>query len=48
MEREIPDPYFRQQGTPWSDGVPGVSQKPIGGGKSFTYKWVATQYGTYW
>ncbi|XHF99194.1 hypothetical protein AWENTII_002701 [Aspergillus wentii] len=34
--------------TPWSDGVPGLSQKPIEPGDSFIYKWKATQYGTYW
>ncbi|OJJ48518.1 hypothetical protein ASPZODRAFT_150730 [Penicilliopsis zonata CBS 506.65] len=34
--------------TPWSDGVPGLSQKPILPGDSFTYKWTATQYGVYW
>ncbi|KAK4693981.1 hypothetical protein P7C71_g3514, partial [Lecanoromycetidae sp. Uapishka_2] len=38
----------RQQNSPWSDGVPGVSQKPIESGASFVYKWTATQYGTYW
>lgn len=38
----------RQYNTPWSDGVPGLSQKPILPGESFTYKWTATQYGTYW
>ena len=38
----------RQAGTPWSDGVPGLSQKPIAPGGSFLYKWTATQYGTYW
>ena len=30
------------------DGVPGVSQKAIQPGDTFTYKWTATQYGTYW
>ncbi|WYZ41203.1 hypothetical protein EsH8_V_000098 [Colletotrichum jinshuiense] len=34
--------------TPWSDGVPGLTQKPIQTGKSFEYKWKATQYGSYW
>ena len=34
--------------TPWSDGSPGVSQRPIEPGKSFTYRWTATQYGSYW
>jgi hypothetical protein len=31
-----------------ADGVPGLSQKPIQPGDTFTYKWTATQYGTYW
>ncbi|RGP70386.1 hypothetical protein FLONG3_7457 [Fusarium longipes] len=35
-------------GTPWSDGVPGVTQHPIKPGCSFTYKFHATQYGSYW
>ncbi|KAF7185514.1 Laccase abr2 [Pseudocercospora fuligena] len=34
--------------TPWSDGVPGLSQKPIPAGGSWLYKWKATEYGTYW
>ncbi|KAJ9271249.1 hypothetical protein DTO212C5_2599 [Paecilomyces variotii] len=36
-----------QLGTPWSDGVPGVSQKGIQPGEFFVYKWTATQYGSY-
>ncbi|KKK24927.1 hypothetical protein AOCH_006475 [Aspergillus ochraceoroseus] len=36
-----------QAGTPWSDGVPGLSQKPISAGESFLYKWRATNYGSY-
>lgn len=39
---------IEQLGSPWSDGVPGVSQKPIPPGGTFVYKWKATQYGTYW
>ncbi|TWU71822.1 hypothetical protein ED733_001623 [Metarhizium rileyi] len=35
-------------GTPWSDGVPGVTQRPIRPGSSFVYKWKASQYGEYW
>ncbi|KAI0201408.1 multicopper oxidase [Astrocystis sublimbata] len=35
-------------GTPWSDGVPGVTQREIPPGGSFVYKWTATQYGEYW
>lgn len=30
------------------DGVPGVSQCPIAPGQSYTYRFVATQYGTSW
>ncbi|TIB68511.1 hypothetical protein E3Q23_03673 [Wallemia mellicola] len=38
-----------QQGTMYSDGVPGVSQTPIQPGQNFTYKWKASdQYGLYW
>ncbi|KAK2800144.1 hypothetical protein FQN50_008239 [Emmonsiellopsis sp. PD_5] len=37
-----------QQGTPWSDGVPGITQRPIPSGKSFIYRWTAVEYGTYW
>ncbi|KIM76075.1 multicopper oxidase [Piloderma croceum F 1598] len=33
-----------QNGTAFMDGVPGVTQ----GGKSFTYQFKVTQYGTYW
>lgn len=36
-----------QMGTPWSDGVPGLSQRPIPSGSSFLYKWNAGQYGSY-
>ena len=39
---------IEQQGTPWSDGVPGLTQKPIQPGRTWTYRWKATQYGTYW
>lgn len=39
---------IEQLHTPWSDGVPGVSQYPIAPGKEFLYKWRATEYGTYW
>ncbi|KAJ5099639.1 Multicopper oxidase type 2 [Penicillium argentinense] len=39
---------IEQRGTPWSDGVPGLTQKPIQPGHSWTYRWTATQYGTYW
>ena len=35
-------------GTPWSDGVPGLTQRHILPDRSFTYRWTATQYGSYW
>ncbi|KAG4430437.1 hypothetical protein IFR05_014080 [Cadophora sp. M221] len=34
--------------TPWSDGVPGLTQSGILPGGTFVYKWKAEQYGTYW
>ncbi|KZF20183.1 multicopper oxidase [Xylona heveae TC161] len=37
-----------QNGTQWSDGVPGVSQCPIAPGNSFTYRFRADVYGTSW
>ncbi|KAL1739970.1 Cupredoxin, partial [Schizophyllum fasciatum] len=36
-----------QQGTPWSDGVPGVSRKLIQPAANFTYRWNAHQYGLF-
>ncbi|CAI7620928.1 unnamed protein product [Penicillium glandicola] len=39
---------IEQQGTSWSDGVPGVSQRLIAPGGRFVAKFTATQYGTYW
>ncbi|KAL0937282.1 Laccase-2-like protein 1 [Colletotrichum truncatum] len=39
---------FRQQGTQWEDGVPSVSQCPIAPGKTYTYRFQATLYGTTW
>ncbi|KAH8669026.1 multicopper oxidase [Xylariales sp. PMI_506] len=33
--------------TPWSDGVPGVSQNHIQPHCTFTYRWTATQHGTF-
>jgi FtsP/CotA-like multicopper oxidase with cupredoxin domain len=38
----------RQQGTPWSDGVPGLTQKPIEPGESYVYRFIASPSGTYW
>ncbi|KAM7205257.1 Cupredoxin [Rhypophila sp. PSN 637] len=39
---------FLQEGTPWEDGAPGVTQCPITPGKSFTYEFIASLYGTTW
>ncbi|EED16674.1 multicopper oxidase, putative [Talaromyces stipitatus ATCC 10500] len=37
-----------QRETPWFDGVPSISQCPIAPDKSFTYSFIADQYGTSW
>ena len=37
-----------QKGTPWMDGVPGITQCPIAPGKTFTYTFIADTYGTTW
>lgn len=38
-----------QYGTPWSDGVPGVTQEPIASGDNYTYKFeVKNQSGCLW
>ncbi|KAM4055093.1 multicopper oxidase domain-containing protein [Hirsutella rhossiliensis] len=39
---------FLQTGTPWFDGVPGITHCPIAPGKSFTYQFHAELYGTTW
>jgi FtsP/CotA-like multicopper oxidase with cupredoxin domain len=36
-----------QTQTPWSDGTPDVSQRPIQPNASFTYRWRADEYGSY-
>jgi FtsP/CotA-like multicopper oxidase with cupredoxin domain len=38
---------IEQLDTPWSDGVPGLSQSPIKPGNSFLYNWTANEFGTY-
>ncbi|KAJ5450309.1 Laccase abr2 [Penicillium daleae] len=38
---------IEQIGTPWSDGVPGMSQTPIESNSEFRYHWKADQYGAY-
>uniref|UniRef100_M8BB09 L-ascorbate oxidase n=1 Tax=Aegilops tauschii TaxID=37682 RepID=M8BB09_AEGTA len=38
---------IRQIGTPWADGVAGVTQCPILPGETFTYKFVVDRPGTY-
>ncbi|CAM1500525.1 Fc.00g096870.m01.CDS01 [Cosmosporella sp. VM-42] len=45
---DINSPGIEMEGTPWSDGTPGVSQHPIGPGNSFTYQFKATQHGSFW
>ncbi|KAB5589622.1 Multicopper oxidase [Ceratobasidium theobromae] len=39
---------IEQKGTPWSDGVPGLTQYPIPVGSDFVYRFNITQYGFYW
>ncbi|KAL1901815.1 hypothetical protein Sste5346_001518 [Sporothrix stenoceras] len=39
---------IEMEGTNWSDGVPGLTQRQIQTGNSFLYQWKATQYGSYW
>lgn len=39
---------MEMKGTPWSDGVPGVTQLPIAPGRDFTHRFTATQHGNYW
>ncbi|KAJ5983839.1 hypothetical protein N7481_005938 [Penicillium waksmanii] len=39
---------IEQKGTPWADGVSGLSQWAIQPGQTYTYQWTATQKGTYW
>ncbi|TQB68518.1 hypothetical protein MPDQ_003342 [Monascus purpureus] len=39
---------IEQLGTPWSDGVPGLSQLAIEPGDLFLYKWNANNHGIYW
>ncbi|CAL1531522.1 unnamed protein product [Lymnaea stagnalis] len=39
---------LHQRGTPWMDGVPFVTQCPIGPGQQFTYKFDADRRGTFW
>jgi FtsP/CotA-like multicopper oxidase with cupredoxin domain len=34
--------------TPWSDGVPGLTQKPIEPGQRFVYRFEANPPGQYW
>ncbi|KAH7348022.1 multicopper oxidase-domain-containing protein [Pyrenochaeta sp. MPI-SDFR-AT-0127] len=38
---------IHQTNTPWADGVPGLTQRPIQPGASFIYKWYADHYGSY-
>ncbi|KAF2626080.1 multicopper oxidase [Macroventuria anomochaeta] len=38
---------IHQTNTPWADGVPGLTQRPIQPGETFKYRWHADQYGSY-
>ncbi|KAI9226127.1 MAG: Cupredoxin [Piptocephalis tieghemiana] len=38
---------IRQKGTPWADGVPGVSQAAIGPGQEYTYDFYTMDPGSY-
>ncbi|KAH7082931.1 multicopper oxidase-domain-containing protein [Paraphoma chrysanthemicola] len=38
---------IHQTRTPWSDGVPGLTQSPIQPGEVFKYQWLADSYGSY-
>lgn len=35
-------------GTPWSDGVPGLSQRSIPSGGHFVHEFSASEYGSFW
>lgn len=37
-----------QQGTPYEDGIPGITQCPIAPGQTFTYSFSADLYGSSW
>jgi len=39
---------IRQEGTPWADGTPGITQHPIPPGESRVYKFKASHAGTYY
>ena len=39
---------FLQKGTPWEDGAPAVTQCPIAPGKTYTYTFNASLYGSSW
>ncbi|KIX06164.1 uncharacterized protein Z518_04138 [Rhinocladiella mackenziei CBS 650.93] len=53
VHNHLPDPttiHFHgivQTGTPWSDGVPGLTQYAIAPNSSFLYKWTADASGVY-
>ena len=53
VHNELPDPttvHFHgitQAKTPWSDGVPGLTQSTIHSGDSYLYKWTADASGSY-
>jgi len=39
---------FLQKGTPWEDGAPAITQCPISPGKTYTYRFEASLYGSSW
>ncbi|EGE06075.1 multicopper oxidase [Trichophyton equinum CBS 127.97] len=39
---------LEMKNTPWSDGVPGLTQTPIEPGERFVYQFTASTAGTYW
>lgn len=45
---DIHPPGIEMLHTPWSDGVAGLTQRPIPSGSVFSYKWEATQHGSHW
>lgn len=38
---------IQQKGTPWSDGVPGLSQSAIKPGNAYMYRWTADEQGAF-
>jgi FtsP/CotA-like multicopper oxidase with cupredoxin domain len=38
---------IHQTNTPWADGVPGLTQRPIQSGATYKYRWLADSYGSF-